>query len=77
MALIMENRGLKDPKVDVKSYLKNIIALYEDVTDPFDNNDQEYGLKSNKIDKYSMNGMIQKMMRLIHKNPKLQHPKNT
>ena len=45
MALIMENRGLKDPKVDVKSYLKNIIALYEDVTDPFDNNDQEYGLK--------------------------------
>jgi len=32
--VIMESRGMKDPEVNVKSYLKNIIAFYKDVVVP-------------------------------------------
>ena len=34
---LVENRELMDPKVNVKSYLKNIVAFYKDAADPIDN----------------------------------------
>jgi hypothetical protein len=55
VALIMENRGLREPKDNVKSYLKNIITFFKDAADPIANDNQENGTKEKKFDKYSRN----------------------